>query len=62
MTSVENLEKFIKSVKDLAKKSSNFSEFYDMAHLMPWNKVMSRKEFDRLVSVASVEAGLENTD
>lgn len=50
------LEHFIASIKDLATKCGSFDEFYDLAHATHWQKFMSRKEFDRLVSVASVEA------
>lgn len=64
MTTLANLENSIKHIKDLAKSSKSFTEFFNLAH--QWYAVNPRafvkNEFDRLVSVASVEAGLENTD
>lgn len=59
---VNELEGFIKTVKEKAVLSMTFTEFFDWAQTLNYKPFMTKEEFDRLVSVASVEASLENTD
>jgi hypothetical protein len=54
------LEAFIRRVKFAATMHTNFDEFFTFVHSgrFDYKKHMAKNEFDRLVSVASIEANL----
>lgn len=59
MTTLNQLNKFMKDVKKYATNCKNFDEFFNTVHSkFNYKGVMSKKEFDRLVQVAAVEANL----
>lgn len=60
MTNTNNISILANAVRAFAKASKNFDEYFTAVYQeFNFKGVMHKKEFDRLVQVAAVEANLE---